>query len=1091
MLTLYPSNKLEHLSVLLSTLLTQQPAQGFTPDIILVESPGMQHWLNMQLAQQQGIAMNIHYPLPVRFMWDIARTVLGEARIPRESPYRREVLRWRIYKLLNDKEHISQPDMARVAHYLSSDHALGKLQLAVNFADLLEQYLLYRPDWLQGWEKHESVTDDPDEPWQACLWRALVTETPLYPARLYEQLLEGLKASPDKLKARLPSRIVLFAINTMAPQFIGFLDALSALIDVHVFHLNPCVNYWGNVAGRGEQARILREQGIEAWMAQNQDNPLLANLGKQGRDLFNQLTQLDSYEISAFDVPAPDEDDQVPQLLNLMQQDILEARTANGLSCWQADDRSIVVSSAHSALREVQHLHEHLLGLLNQDPTLQPKDVLVMCPAIEQYAPFIDAVFARVGQQRFEDDASPRIPCSVADRSPLDAEPLIAAFLSLLQLPDSRFSVNQIIEYLSLTPLQKKFGLTEQSLLVIEHWLRAANIHWGLDGEHKAQSSQQVTDSPMFSWAWGFKRLMLGMVAEDHEQLLADCVTVPDVEGQQSVELGRLMLVLEQLAQHTQQLKKPRTPTEWTDYLHQLRDDCFAPSQDDNDSWESIGKAIADIALQAEQASFDEALSLVEVRDTLNKRFGTPDAGNHFMTGQVTFCSMLPMRSIPFKVIAILGLNDGEFPRSNPPGSFNIMARCPARLGDRSRRQEDRYLFLEALISARQHLYLSYQGRSALDNSERQPSLVLQELMDYLQQGYGWDDSQAIAQVALHPFSPGAFAPSQPGFSAGWFRLAQAMVNPEQRDEQAWSLTLPSAVQKRSLTTQELTQCLRDPLAWLAKQLGVSLILQMDVLNDAEPFETDKLTRYQFVEGMVEYYRTESQDASLTQRYQLSGRVPQTPTTELELLQWEQAAQVLADTVSQHATTREYYQFDNGQIQLSAYCDLSKDSLVMYHVGQHAIHRSFQAWLTALVANSEGANVPLTLYYVDWKKDNYPTRSVTVPAMKADKANATLECISLAFSQIEKSPTILHLALAEVLAKHANMRTDSDDWQQDPEVQKRWSSLTDANSDFSVLGNNPYLAWFYPTLPEAEALPLSLLAQVYEPFFQAISGAKS
>jgi len=197
------------------------------------------------------------------------------------------------------------------------------LQLAVNFADLLEQYLLYRPDWLQGWEKHESVTDDPDEPWQACLWRALVTETPLYPARLYEQLIEGLKASPDKLKARLPSRIVLFAINTMAPQFVGFLDALSALIDVHVFHLNPCVNYWGNVAGRGEQARILREQGIEAWMAQNQDNPLLANLGKQGRDLFNQLTQLDSYEISAFDVPAPDEDDHVPQLLNLMQQDIL------------------------------------------------------------------------------------------------------------------------------------------------------------------------------------------------------------------------------------------------------------------------------------------------------------------------------------------------------------------------------------------------------------------------------------------------------------------------------------------------------------------------------------------------------------------------------------------------------------------------------------------------------------------------------------------------------------------------------------------------------------------------------------------------
>ncbi|WP_181405060.1 exodeoxyribonuclease V subunit gamma [Aestuariibacter sp. GS-14] len=1091
MLTLYPSNKLEHLSVLLSTLLARQPAEGFTPDIILVESPGMQHWLNMQLAREQGIAMNILYPLPVRFMWDIARTVLGEARIPRESPYRREVLRWRIYKLLDSAEHIERPDMARVATYLATDHALGKLQLAVNFADLLEQYLLYRPDWLLSWERHQSVTDDPDEPWQAYLWRALVTDIPLYPARLYEQLIEGLKASPDKLEGRLPSRIILFAINTMAPQFVGFLDALSAVIDVHVFHLNPCVNYWGNVASRGEQARILRQQGIEAWMAQNQDNPLLANLGKQGRDLFNQLTQLDSYEISAFDAPAPEEENQAPLMLHLIQQDILEARNANGLSCWQANDRSIVVSSAHSALREVQHLHEHLLGLLNDNPRLQPKDVLVMCPAIEQYAPFIDAVFARVGQQRFEDDASPRIPCSVADRSPLDAEPLIAAFLSLLQLPDSRFSVNQIIEYLSLSPLQKKFGLTEQSLLVIEHWLRAANIHWGLDGEHKARSSQQVTDSPMFSWSWGFKRLMLGMVAEDREQLLADCVTVPDVEGQQSVELGRLMLVLEQLANHTQRMHQARTPLEWTDYLLQLRDDCFTPAQEDNDTWESIGKAIADLTLQSEQADFNGALSLVEVRDILNKRFGTPDAGNHFMTGQVTFCSMLPMRSIPFKVIAILGLNDGEFPRSNPPGSINIMARSPARLGDRSRRQEDRYLFLEALISARQHLYLSYQGRSAQDNSERQPSLVLQELMDYLSQGYDWHTKQALQQVALHPFSPGAFTAAQPGFSAGWFRLAQAMVNPPDKQEQGTTLKLTTAVQKRSLTTHELTQCFRDPLAWLARLLGVSLVQQDNVLSDAEPFETDKLTRYQFVEGMVEHYRTNSQAASLTPRYQLSGRVPQTPTTELELLQWEQAAQVLADTVSQHNISRGYYQFDNGQLQLSAYCEYSDSALVMYHVGQHATHRSFQAWLTLLLANSEGVNLPLTLYYVDWKKDNYPTRSITLPAMSADMANEVLESLSLAFSQIEQSPTIVHLALGELLAKHANMRTDSTEWQQGPEVEKRWSSLTDPNNEFSVLGHNPYLAWFYPILPEASSLPLSLLARIYEPFFQAMAGAKS
>ncbi|GGF54789.1 exodeoxyribonuclease V subunit gamma [Alteromonas lipolytica] len=1084
MLTLYPSNKLEHLSFLLAILLDRQPAQGLSQDVILVESPGMQHWLSMELAAQRGIAMNIAYPLPVRFMWDTARAVLGDEAVPKESPFRRETLRWRIYGLLTSEAELAHPAMDRVNHFLvrSRDNGSGQLQslqLAVALADLLEQYLLYRPDWLLAWERHESVlADDNDERWQAHIWRQLVKDTPYHPARLHEEMVTALQRTDTaKLKKSLPSRIVLFAINTMAPQFVAFLDALAMHVDVHLFHLNPCVNYWGNLSGRAEQARILREQGIEAWLTQSQDNPLLANLGRQGRDLFNQLTELQSYEISAFDLPAPDEQASPPTLLSSVQQDILQASVGSNDQCWHEDDNSILINSAHSTLREVQALHDYLLTQLAIDSSLQPRDVLVMCPAIEEYAPAIEAVFARVGVQRTENEMSPRIPCTIADRSPLDADPLVAAFLSLLSLPDSRFSVTQIVEYLSLPPLQRKFSLSEQSLTVIEYWLERANIHWGLDGTHKAQVSESATQSAMYSWQWGLQRLMLGMISEDAVQLLDNCVTIPDVEGQESVELGRLMLVIEQLQAHNRQLSQPRTAEQWQHYLNTLRDDCFTPGKEDIDSWESIGKAIADLALQCQQAGFTGELSLAEVRDILTKRFATPDAGNHFMTGQVTFCSMLPMRSIPFKIIAILGLNDGDFPRTNPPGSINMMARHPARLGDRSRRQEDRYLFLEALISAREALYLSFQGRSALNNAERQPSLVLQELMDFMHQAYQWQPD-AVRQLPLHPFSPAVFKDSWPSYAGGWFRLAKRILTPVAEDPAQLLEISRQAPTLRQMSVTELARCFDDPLAWLAKQLGLRLELDNRLLEDSEPFETNKLSRYQFVDEVVANHHATTIN-EVTRQFLLSGDLPDSPLTRQELDQWQQAAALLAQVIPQQDEAHCQVNTSGENWQLYGSCYRQDDMLMSYHVGQHQIRRSLVAWLTMLTANAQGIDLPLTLYYVQWDKQPLALKSETFKPLGESEAKAQLSRFIAAINDIEQRPTLLHLAIAEVFYKFANMTDEDDDWLDSDQLERRWGGLIDTTDPYSKLGGSAYFNWFYPTAVPVSQVPLTRLAALY------------
>lgn len=1086
LLTLYPSNKLEHLSFLLATLLDRQPAAGLSADVILVESPGMQHWLSMELAASRGIAMNIDYPLPVRFMWDTARAVLGPDAVPGESPFRRETLRWRIYDLLRQTEQLAHPAMERVQRFLDKSEANGSghlqtLQLAVALADLLEQYLLYRPDWLLAWEQHQQVVaEDADEIWQAHIWRLLVKDTPAHPARLHEQMVAALQQPSQTVLNSLPRRIILFAINTMAPQFVAFLDALAEWVDVHLFHLNPCVNYWGNLASRGEQARVLREQGISAWLEQSQENPLLANLGRQGRDLFNQLTELQSYEISAFDMPAPDEQAAQTTVLNQMQHDILEANNPRQNFVWADGDDSILINSAHSTLREVQSLHDYLLDRLAADPALQPRDILVMCPAIEDYAPAIEAVFARVGTVSGDDDASPRLPCTIADRSPLDAEPLVAAFLSLLSLPDSRFSVTQILEYLSLAPLQRKFGLTEQSLTVIEYWLERANIHWGLDGRHKAEITASAADSPMYSWRWGLQRLLLGMISEDATQLLDNCVTVPDVEGQESIELGRLMLIVEQLQIHNRELSRSRTADDWQAYLNTLREDCFIPGSDDIDSWESIGKTIADMALQCEQAGYSGELSLAEVRDILTKRFATPDAGNHFMTGQVTFCSMLPMRSIPFSVIGILGLNDGDFPRTNPPGSINMMARHPGRLGDRSRRQEDRYLFLEALISARQALYLSYQGRSALNNAERQPSLVLQELMDFLEQAYNWQP-QAVRQLPLHPFSPAVFNSERPAYSKGWYRLAKSIAGLQEEDIDSVIQVAASAHQTRQLSATEMARCFDDPLAWLAKQLGLRLELDNRLLEDSEPFETNKLSRYQYVDELVTNQANTSAE-TLTAEFLLSGDLPDTPITRAELATWQEAATLLRQAVpgdDEHLLASRVTLDD---WQLFSTCYEEEAALVSYHVGQHQIRRSFTAWLTMLIANSQGVIKPLTLHYIDWKKQPLALKSETYEPLTADEAMAQLTRLVTAIKQIEQGPSLLYLAVAEAFYKYAGMTTDHDDWFQSHEISKRWDDITDPNNAFSKLGSNGYFNWFYNYIPPATQLPLGHLADLYSAF---------
>ena len=990
---------MENLLVLLDKIQQISPLPVFAQDTVIVQNAGMQHWLNMSLAEQRGISMNMRYALPSQYLWNLIRNLASDEDVPEQSPYSREVLAWRIDTLLASSEVINDTTFQVASDYWCANYAddarsesqsrvfseaeqLKRYQLACQLADLYEQYLIFRPEWIHAWHQGEFVAYDQTSQtgkaddngismeagmessaiWQGKLWHLLVNEQPYDPHELVALAISNLNNIDltDKTNLRstlLPQRLSFFGINAMAPLWLEFINALSEKIDVHFFHLNPCYAYWGDV--------VTEKRAIETWIngdvnndANTDDslnnnladinkqvgNPLLANLGQQGREFMALLYQYSTVNIDVFESAVEDlnaKEDNNPQsaeanlkeeakvnILACVQQDILSLSDARHNEQKAEEkveekttliDDSIIITSAHSALREVQGLHDWLLHQFNDDKSLTPKDVLVMCPQVEQYAPYVNAVFTR-GWQDIADEVPP-LPCSIADRVSKDAEPLVAAFAELLKLPDSRFQVSSLIALLRLPAMQNRFSINLEDIEKITHWLEAASVHWGLDKAHKQQVLAQsqaagndetnsanvnsVNDS--FTWQQGLTRLMRGFAFGDHSVIYQDQMLLPNIEGSDSELLGTLMLIIEQLQLSAISMSKARSATQWQQFLFDLLQQLF---EDENDNGLSIVRTATESLVEyCQHAGYDSDISLSVIRDYLNGHFSQPDPGRQFMVGQVTFCSMLPMRSIPFKIIAVLGLNDGEFPRQRQPLSFDLMSTTPAQLGDRSRRGDDRYLFLEAIISARRALYLSFQGRNIKNNKERQPSLVLKELMEYLARGYGWrllglnestdeESGEALAehirQLPMQAFSEQNYLGRYASFDANWLNLKRTST----AQETDATLNLPedhelsdSAVVD-SASASDIIRFYQHPARYYGQR---SLYLYLEqhntLINDIEPFVPDRLDSYLLRQDLLNYYLSPTQskqscdDILLTAK--LSGNLPDLPTTDDLIQGWQ------------------------------------------------------------------------------------------------------------------------------------------------------------------------------------------------------------
>jgi len=861
MLSLFHAPDLETLGELACTLLAQPLSEPLAPALVVVPSQGMGRWLTLQLARSTGIAMQLEVQLPAKFVWDVSRLVLGQ--LPEQSAFSPSSLTWRLYDWLCEPEHCAQAP--RLAHYLAGGDERRRLSLAVKIADVFDQYLLYRDDWLAAWERNELLDLGPDEGWQALLWRELTKDGHPHRARLLNELLQRLH-NPEPI-AGLPERVVVFGISSLPPHHLRVLEGLARHCEVILFALNPCREAWGEIRDIRELAKR-PELSPDEWYL-DVGNPLLASLGKQGRDFFDSLFSLASGEGGQeTGLYSEDADLHDSSLLQALQNDILRLRTRQPEERLQlrADDRSLEVHCAHSPLREVEILHDQLLARFAANPQLTPDQVVVLTPDIERYAPYIEAVFA-------PREGVPRIPFSLADRSLRAETPLIEAFLSLLALPDSRFTAEEVLTWLEQPALAAKAGIDADDLPLLRDWLSTAEVRWGRDGEHRQQLG--LPADAAFTWRQGLDRLLLGFaappqLAAGHAPLLGDSWPLDALEGARAQLLGRLVAFVERLAALAQTLQRQRSLSDWADTLQGLIDELF-DEREAGDTLLLLSKACAALREQALAAGIERPLELALIRQQLTAALEQGSGASGFLTGAVTFCTMVPMRSLPFALVCLLGLDDGALPRRTPAAGFDLIGQKP-RHGDRARRLDDRYLLLETLLSARQGLYLSYVGRDPRSNAVLPPSVLISELLDVVDltgvAANGSASAQITHQHPLQPFAPGNFASAaHAGFAAPWFRAAQRLSEPVVPAPAFASRLAPPDADWLTIEPSQLLHCFKHPARYLLEQrLGLHLAQGTEVLAGDEPFSVEWTSQHglrQLALQAIEQNWTEPQERAV------------------------------------------------------------------------------------------------------------------------------------------------------------------------------------------------------------------------------------
>jgi exodeoxyribonuclease V gamma subunit len=828
------------------------PLPPLEKESIVVLSNGMARWISMELAACHGVSAGLEFCFPNDLLDRSFRSVLPDSNS--SSPFTRTSLTWRIASQLPALSRLK--DFEQISSYLGNGRDDRRLlQISRSLADCFDQYTIFRPEMVCAWDQGE------DAGWQAQLWRAINRDCAgSHRAALLGKLRSHVSGGAPS-DGTLPRRVALFGISYLPPFHLEALRLLSTYCDVTCYLLNPCGEYWGTIISGKRKSRLALQSPLpeEAEEYYETGNPLLSSLGTLGQEFFETLLDF-GFEAKELDA-APEASHQNDattsrSLLSAIQNDILTLhdRPASGArGAVPAEDRSLQVHSCHGALREMEILYDNLLGLFDDLPDLEPRHIVVMIPDIETYAPYISSVFGTRSTGR------PPLPYTIADRS-IRRESLFAdAFLKVLDTAPGRFALQEMLDLLETPAVMSRFDIDENELVVIGEWLKDCNVRWGIDADHRADLGfPRYTD---FSWQAGLDRLFLGYAMSPVDSsTFGGILPHPACSGRQAEALGKLAEFMVVARDNSLRLGVPHTMPEWADIFTAMVARMLQSDENDSGGALAVAKALNSLRDASSLHGFVQPIALDAVRDHLAELLSGSGGGYGFMGGSITFCAMLPMRSIPMRVVWLAGMNDGEFPRTERPPGFSLMNGARRR-GDRSLRDEDRYLFLEALMAAEERFCISYNGQSDRDNSCVPPSVLVAELTDYVTNGFVQSDGITPASVLtrhrLQGFSPHYFDNADPAHLFSYDRETCQAVEAGRLSGRSRRLfigePLPlDSTPIRQIELQQLRRFLANPAAaFLEQRLRVTPFNPAEEPDESEPFSLDNLSRYSLSQELV------------------------------------------------------------------------------------------------------------------------------------------------------------------------------------------------------------------------------------------------
>lgn len=846
----------------LADVLRVPTGDELAPELVIVPAKGVERWVSQRLshvlgagpgragATSDGVCAGVEFRAPRSIVAEIVGSDAQDVWSP-------DALVWPLLEVVDAS--LGQPWCPALTRHLGheSTRAPGddpdlragrRYSVAHRLARLFGTYAVQRPTLLADWETGLDTDGagaplEPDLAWQAELWRRLVARVgEPSPVQRHRHVVESLRSDPASTS--LPPRVSLFGHTRIPVTEVELLAALAEHRQVDLWLPHPSDALWSSLVGPTGGGPVRRRDDDSHLAA---GHPLNASLGRDLRELQRTLAPVAGTS-TTIDVPraAPH------SLLGHLQHDLRTDTVPGRPRDLVPGDRSVQVHACHGPARQVEVLREALLGLLADDPTLQPRDVVVMCPDIESYAPLLEAAFGLGGVADSEDwHPGQQLQVRLADRSLVQTNPLLAVVGRLLDLAGGRAEASAVLDLAGLDPVRRRFGFSDDDLASLGRWVDQSGVRWAFDGQHR--SAFGLAGYPQNTWQFGLDRLLTGVaVSADAERFFGTALPFDDVGSSDIDRAGRLAELVARLRLVTDRLTGTHPVEHWVTALRDGLDLMTAVGW--GDEWQAHQAESELAALGA--AGTDVAdpgglrLRLSDVRALMSERLaGRPTRAN-FRTGSITICTMVPMRSVPHRVVCLLGLDDGVFPRAGSLDGDDVLARSP-RTGERDPRSEDRQLLLDAVMAATEHLVITYSGADEVTGRPKPPAVPLGELLDALDLTARAAREAVVVRHRLQPFDEANFAVDAAASAAGPFSFdvaaraaAAAAREPRTEPPRLRRLVLDPAP-AADIDLAALGAFLRAPAKeFCRRRLGLNVFDADDEILDAIPVSLDGLAEW-------------------------------------------------------------------------------------------------------------------------------------------------------------------------------------------------------------------------------------------------------